>query len=62
MRLFSQQLPRGVHFWVCGDTNAHTGTLPDHILLEGPEIPDAVQALEELPGMCQKEEMNAPMQ
>ena len=49
MRLLSQELPRGVQFWVCGDTNAHTGTLPDHVMLEGPEIPDAVQALDELP-------------
>ena len=49
MRELSQELPRDVHFWVCGDTNAHTGTLPDHVLLEGPGVPDAVQALEDLP-------------
>ena len=49
MRELSQELPRDVHFWVCGDTNAHTGTLPDHVLLEDPGIPDAVQALEDLP-------------
>ena len=34
---------------MCGDTNAHTGTLPDHVVLKGPEIPDAVQALDDLP-------------
>ena len=46
---FSQELPRGAHFWVCGDTNAHTGTLPDHVILQGPGMLDALQALEDLP-------------
>ena len=46
---FTREQPRGAHFWVCGDTNAHTGTQPDHVFLEGLEFDDVVQALEDLP-------------
>ena len=44
---FASRVPAGKqpHYWVCGDTNAHTGTAPDFIRLNGHEV----QALDQLP-------------
>ena len=48
---FASRVPAGKqpHYWVCGDTNAHTGTAPDFIRLDGHGISSDVQALDHLP-------------
>ena len=48
---FASRVPAGKqpHYWVCGDTNAHTGTAPDFIRLIGHGISSEVQALDQLP-------------
>ena len=48
---FASRVPAGKqpHYWVCVDTNAHTGTAPDFIRLNGHGISSEVQALDQLP-------------
>ena len=48
---FASRVPAGKqpHYWVCGDTNAHTGIAPDFIRLDGHGISSDVQALDLLP-------------
>ena len=48
---FASRVPAGKqpHYWMCADTNAHTGTAPDFIRLDGHGISSEVQALDQLP-------------
>ena len=41
------------HYWVCGDTNAHTGIAPDSIRLDGHGVSSDVKALDQLPADLQ---------
>ena len=52
---FASRVPAGKqpHYWVCGDTNAHTGIAPDSIRLDGHGISSDVQALDQLPADLQ---------